>query len=107
MSQPQWFFSDRDVKICDVVLFIKNEGSVVYMYQYEMVSEIELSKDGLIQKVAIKYRNSSKNIDHFTTYAVGELVLIHPVDEIYIMEVLGNVTKTTSIVSYVDRIWCQ
>ena len=72
-----------------------------------MVSEIELTKEGLIQKVVTKYRNSSENIDHFTTHAVDKLVLIHLVDEIYIMEVLGNVAKTTSIVSYADRIWRQ
>ena len=95
------------MKVCDVVLFIKNEGSVVNMYQYEMVSEIELTKEGLIQKVVIKYRNSSENIDHFTTHAVDKLVLIHLVDEVYIMEVLGNVAKTTSIVSHADRIWRQ
>ena len=65
------------MKICDVVLFTENEGSVVNTYQYGMVHEIELSRDGLIQKVVIKYRNSSKNIDHFTTRAVRDLVLIH------------------------------
>ena len=48
MEQPKWFRSDRDVKICDVVLFTKNEGSVVNTYQYGMVHEIELSRDGLI-----------------------------------------------------------
>ena len=29
MEQPKWFRSDQNVKICDVVLFTKNEGSVV------------------------------------------------------------------------------
>ena len=94
------------MKIRDVVLFTENEGSVVNTYQYGMVHEIELSRDGLIQKVVIKYRNSSKNIDHFTTRAVRDLVLIHPVDEIHIMEELGNIAATSSIVSYVDRIRC-
>ena len=48
MEQPKWFRSDRDVKICNVFLFTKNEGSVVNIYQYGMVHEIELSRDGLI-----------------------------------------------------------
>ena len=106
MEQPKWFRSDQDVKICDVVLFTKNEGSVVNTYQYEMVHEIELSWDGLIQKVVIKYRNSSENIDCFTSRAVRDLVLIYPVDEIHIMEELGKIATTSSIVSYVDGIWC-
>ena len=75
-------------------------------YQYGMVHEIELSRDGLIEKVVIKYRNSSENIDHFTTRAVRDLVLIHLVDEIHIMEELGNIATTSGIVSYVDRIRC-
>ena len=89
-----------------MVLFTKNEGSVVNTYQYGMVHEIELSRDGLIEKVVIKYRNSSENTDHFTTRAVRDLVLIHPVDEIHIMEELGNIATTSGIVSYVDRIRC-
>ena len=105
MEQPKWFRSDQNKKICDVVLFIKNEGSVVNTYQYGMVHEIELSRDRLLQKVVIKYRNS-ENSGCFTTHAVCDLVLIHLVDEIHIMEELGNVATTSSIVSYVDQIWC-
>ena len=37
MEQPKWFRSDQEVKICDVVLFTKNEGSVENIYQYRMV----------------------------------------------------------------------
>ena len=50
MEQPKWFHSDRDMKICDVVLFTKNEGSVVNTYQIGMAHEIELSSGGLIPK---------------------------------------------------------
>ena len=105
MEQPKWLRSDRDAKTCDVVLFTKNEGSVVSTYQYGMVYKIKLSRDGLIRKVVIKCRNSSENIDHSTTRAVRDFVLIHPVDEIDIMEKLANIA-TSSIVSYVDRIRC-
>ena len=106
MEQPKWFRSDWDVEICDVVLFTKNEGSVVNTYQYGMVHEMELSRDGLTRKVVIKYRNSSENIDHFTTRAVRDLVLIHPVDEIHIIEELGNIATVSSVVSYVDQNRC-
>ena len=47
-------------------------------YQYGMVHEIKLSRDELIRKVVIKYRNNSKTIDQFTTRTVRDLVLIHP-----------------------------
>ena len=90
------------MKICGVVLFTKNEVSVVNKYQYGMVHEIELSRAGLIRKVVNKCRNSSENIDRFTTRAVRDLVLIHPVNEIHIMEELGNIVTRSSIVSYAD-----
>ena len=80
---------------------------MVNTYQYEMVHEIELSRDGLIQKVIIKYRNRSKNTDCFSTSAVCELVFIHLVIKIHIMEELGKVATTSSIVSYVNEIWSQ
>ena len=51
---------------------------MVNVYQYGMVHEIKLSRDELIRKVVIKYRNSSKTIDQFTTRTVRDLVLIHP-----------------------------
>ena len=46
--QPKWFRSDRDIKICDVVLFTKKDGSISTTYQYGMVHEIEPSRDGLM-----------------------------------------------------------
>ena len=85
MEHPKWFRIDQDVKICDVVMSIKNDGLRVNTCQYRMGNGIELSRDGLILKV-ITYKNSNKNIDGFTTRAVRKLVLIHPVDKIKIME---------------------
>ena len=64
-----------------------------------MIHEIEPSKDGLIRKVVVKYRNN-----RFTTRAVRELVLIHPIDEVHIMEELVRMATTGSIVLLIDRI---
>ena len=104
MHQPKWFQSDRDIKICDIVLFIKKDGSIASTYQYGMIHEIEPSKDGLIRKVVVKYRNDNENIGRFTTRAVHELALIHPIDEVHILEELGRMATTGSIVLLIDRI---
>ena len=106
MEHPKWFRIDQDVKICDVVMSIKNDGLRVNTCQYRMGNGTELSRDGLILKVIITYKNSNKNIDGFTTRAVRKLVLIHPVDKIKIMEELRNIASTSSIISYLDRIRC-
>ena len=49
MQQPKWFRTERDVKICDVVLFLKQEGSLISNnYQYGMIHEVIPSKDDVI-----------------------------------------------------------
>ena len=48
MEQPKWFCNDRDVKLCNVVLCIKNECSLVNTYQYGMIHQTALSRDGLV-----------------------------------------------------------
>ena len=94
MDQPQWFQSSRDVKIGDVLIFIKKDGSLVNTYQYGMIHQLERNKDDLIRKVAVKYRNHNGSVDGFTTRAVRELVLIHPIDKLHLMEELGNIAST-------------
>ena len=93
MEQPKWFSTDRDIKICDVVLFLKHEGSMNNCYQYGMINEIVATRDGLIRKVVVIYRYNYENVDRFTTRAVRDLVLIHPVDEFNLMEELGKVAS--------------
>ena len=63
-----------------------------------MIHEIEPSRDGLIRKVVLKYRNSNENVDQFTTRAVRELVIIHPIDEVHLMEELGKMATTNYLV---------
>ena len=62
-------------KSCDVVLFLKEDGVLSESYQYGMVNEIVPSKDGIIRKVIVWYRN------RYTTRSVCDLVLIHPINE--------------------------
>ena len=90
MDQPKWHKTDRDMKICDVVLMLKQEGELSSTYQYGMVHELEKDKDGVIRKVQIKYRNSTENQDRFTWRSVRNLIIIHPVDELSITEELAK-----------------
>ena len=100
--KSKWFRKDQDIKICDVVLFTKKDGSISSTYQYGMVHKIEPSIDGLIRKVVVKYRNNSENVDRFTTRAVGELLIIHPIGEVHLMEELGKISTTNYLVLLMD-----
>ena len=92
MNHPKWFSTAHDIKICDVVLFLKQDGVLSNSYQYGMVNKIVPSNDGVIRKVIVRYRNYHENVDRYTTKSVRDLVLIHPIDELILMEELGEVT---------------
>ena len=96
MVQPKWYLDDRDVKVGDVIIFLKHESTLSNTYQYGMVKEIFTGTDGKIRKVNVKYRNYNENVDRVTTRSVRNLVLIHPVDELNLIQELGE------IASYID-----
>ena len=72
MARPKWYNTERDMKICDVVLFLKQEGALSTTYQYGMVNELQKDRDGLVRKVQVKYRNSNENVDRFTWRSVRQ-----------------------------------
>lgn len=90
MPKPKWFVNDRDIKVGDVVLFNKGEGDVVGEYKYGMVEDIRVGADGRIRSASIRCRNSHESVDRRTNRAVRGLVIIHRVDEVDLMEELGD-----------------
>ena len=91
MHHPKWFQTDRDVKVGDVVLFSKQENQLSSTYQYGMISVLSRSSDDKIRKATVRYRNSTEAVDWFTNRAVRQLIVIHPVDELNMMEELGQI----------------
>ena len=58
-----------------------------------MVESVEPGRDGKIRKVHVKYRNSSEEMDRLTYRSTRSLIMIHPVDEICVMEELGKIAE--------------
>ena len=92
VDQPKWFQSDRDIKKGDIVLFLKQESVLCNTYQYGMVESVEPGRDGKIRKVHVKYRNSSEETDRVTYRSTRSLIMIHRIDELNVMEELGQVS---------------
>ena len=92
MHHPKWFVDDRDIKVGDIVIFVKEEGhNIGGTYQYGMVHKLEHSRDGKIRNIKVKYRNHKEKFDRFTDRAVREVIVIHQVDELSIMTELAQV----------------
>jgi hypothetical protein len=97
VDQPKWFSSDSDVKIGDVVLFLKKEREFAGNYQYGIVKDVEVSRDQKIRKVLVEYVNSNETVRRETRRSVRELVVIHPVDELGIVRELGEIATWVDI----------
>ena len=89
MIQPKWYNSDRDEKVGDVVLFLKSEKEFDKQYQYSMITGTKVSRDGKIREVEVEYRNYNENIKRRANRDVQEIVVIHPIDELSIMQELN------------------
>jgi hypothetical protein len=90
MPKPKWFKTDEHLKVGDIVLYNKGEGSFVGLYKYGIVEEVHRSDDGRIRSVTIRYRNANEDVNRTTVRAVRSLVVIHRIDELNIMEELGK-----------------
>lgn len=53
-----------------------------------MIHKVQVSGDGIIRNVLVKYRKDEENVDRLTTRAVRELVSLHLDDEHNLMEKL-------------------
>ena len=101
VPKPKWFKNDEHLKVGDIVLFNKGEGSLLAgEYQYGAVEKVHASADGRIRSATIRYRNSTEGVNRSTTRAVRSLIVIHRIDELNIMEELG---KASFINSQEDR----
>ena len=56
-----------------------------------MVTSVSAGQDGVIRKVNVKYRNQNENVDRETCRSTRQLVMIHLVDELSLMQELGEV----------------
>ena len=91
VPQPKWFKSDEDIKVGDIVIFSRSEGKAIAgAYRYGIVEEVMRGEDDRIRSATIKYKNNNEEITRTTCRAVRNLVIIHRVDELNIMEELGK-----------------
>ena len=62
-----------------------------------------MGRDGKIRKVNVRYRNHNENTDRFTFRSTRSLVMIHPVDEITVMQELGQIAAKVDAESRIDH----
>ena len=88
VERPKWHKTDREVKIGDIVLFLKSDREYDLQYQYGIVSAIFHSKDGYVRRIEIEYRNHNENNKRKTQRGVRDIVVVYPIDELDLYEEL-------------------
>ena len=81
LFKPKWFKNESDLVVGDLVYFEKSESELGSPWILGMVAEIEPSRDGLVRKAAIKYRNASEAEDRTTRRNVRNLCKIWSEDD--------------------------
>ena len=74
MFQPKWFETSRDIKVEDIVSFLKHDSLLSKMYQYGMITNIEYGKDGIVRRVDVKYWNANENVNRSTKQSARDIV---------------------------------
>ena len=97
MDQPKWFKSEQDLREGDVVLFLKQDKELCDEYQYGMIESVQQGRDGRVRKVEVRYRNHNEGVDRTTFRSARSLIVIHPVDEIDVMQELGQIAIEVDI----------
>ena len=93
--QPKWFDSDRDIMVGDIVLFLKNDSPINSTYQYGIIRDLFPGRDSKVRKVKVAYKNHNESVFRETNRAVRELIVIHQVDEVDLVDGLNEMYNMT------------
>ena len=91
LKQQKWFSTNDQVKVGDIILFLKQDSSINSEYQYGMVKDVMYGSDGIIRKVVIKYKNHNENAFRETFRSLRTIVVINHVDETDLAKELGEI----------------
>ena len=78
------------------MLFLKHGSLLSKTHQYGMITNIEYGEDGIVRRVDVKYRNASENVNRSTKWSAWDIVVIHHVDEIDIIQELGMIATNAN-----------
>ena len=93
MNQPKWFRCDEDLKVGDVVLFLKKDKTLESTYQFGIVENVCAGRDGRVREVTVKYRNHTDKTDRTTKRTARGLVVIRRANEMSVMEEIGDISR--------------
>ena len=93
INRKKWLKSDENLKIGDVVLFLKSDKEFDKQYQYGIIKDIYESRGEHVRKVKVEYQNYNEKTKRTTHQGVRELVIILPDGEPGIEVEVGKIAR--------------
>ena len=66
IERPKWHESAREIKVGDVILFLKSVQEFDLRYQYGLVSSAKRGRDGYVRKIEVEYQNHNEQVKRKT-----------------------------------------
>ena len=103
MHQKQGFKNDRDLAPGDLVYYQKSEGALAGVWMMGRVDQLVRSRDGLIRRVIVKYRNHKEDFDRVTERSARKLIKIWSEDDSDLHEDLSKLqTRIDELQGFLD-----
>ena len=100
-NRTKWLKSDENLKIGNVVLFLKSDQEFDKQYQNGIVKDIYDSRDGHVRKVQVEYHHYNEKTKRTTQRGIRELVIIlldiEPGIEVELGKIARKCNHTNSI----------
>ena len=111
LHQPKWFKHDRDLLEGDVVMFQKSESSLDSKWTLGTIDQLVRSKDGLVRRVFVRYKNFKEEFHRLTDRNVRSLIKIWSCDDLNIDEDLAELQRRLNMTDrgseLVDQLFAQ
>ena len=77
----KWVDGDSEIKVGDIVYFRKQENELASEWTLGKVDQVEVSKDGIVRRVHIKYHNFGEDFPRYTDRAARSLSKLMHIDD--------------------------
>ena len=77
----KWVDGDSEIKVGDIVYFRKQENELASEWTLGKVDQVEVSKDGIVRRVHIKYQNFGEDFPRYTDRAARSLSKLMHIDD--------------------------
>ena len=102
-QQNKWFSEGINLKIGDIVFFQKHDGDLASRWSIGCVDDVEKSKDEVVRRVSIRYRNHNEDVDRFTDRAARSCIKLFHIDDTTWRDDVNEVEKLLAEVTKAEK----